>query len=89
MIELKNVVVKAKNRLILDVPELHFEKGKRYGIIGENGSGKTTLLRLLMGTVKASQGSIEGLKPGSQGRLSTAIPVCLFFLGSQEREYDT
>lgn len=61
MIELKNVVVKAKNRLILDVPELHFEKGKRYGIIGENGSGKTTLLRLLMGTVKASQGSIEGL----------------------------
>lgn len=61
MIELKDVLVQAKDRLILDVPSLRFEKGKRYGIIGENGSGKTTLLRVLMGTVKASQGSIEGL----------------------------
>jgi ABC-type multidrug transport system ATPase subunit len=61
MIELKNVLVKAKDRLILDVPCLRFERGKRYGIIGENGSGKTTLLRVLMGTVKTSQGSIEGL----------------------------
>jgi ABC-type multidrug transport system ATPase subunit len=62
MIELKNVLVKAKERLILDIPHLRFEKGKRYGIIGENGSGKTTLLRLLMGTVLPSQGSVEGLK---------------------------
>ena len=61
MIELKNILVKAKGRLILDVPSLRFEKGKRYGIIGENGSGKTTLLRVLMGTVQLSQGSIEGL----------------------------
>ena len=61
MIELKDVVVKAKNRLILDVPFLRLERGKRYGIIGENGSGKTTLLRVLMGTVRTSQGSIEGL----------------------------
>jgi len=61
MIELKNVLVKAKDRLILDVPGLRFERGKRYGIIGENGSGKTTLLRVLMGTVRTTQGSIEGL----------------------------
>ena len=60
MIELKNILVKAKDRLILDVPRLRFERGKRYGIIGENGSGKTTLLRVLMGTVKISQGSIDG-----------------------------
>ena len=58
MIELKDILVKAKDRLILDVPELRFEKGKRYGIIGENGSGKTTLLRVLMGTVQPSQGSV-------------------------------
>lgn len=61
MIEVKNILVKAKDRLILDVPSLRFEEGKRYGIIGENGSGKTTLLRVLMGTVQPSQGSIEGL----------------------------
>ena len=59
MIELKDILVKAKDRLILDVPELRFEKGKRYGIIGENGSGKTTLLRVLIGTVQPSQGAVE------------------------------
>ena len=59
MIELKDILVKAKDRLILDVPSLRFEKGKRYGIIGENGSGKTTLLRVLMGTVQPSQGAVE------------------------------
>ena len=61
MIELKNVLVKAKDRLILDVPGLRFERGKRYGIIGENGSGKTTLLRVLMGIVQPNSGSINGL----------------------------
>jgi len=61
MIELKNILVKAKERMILDIPSLRFEEGKRYGIIGENGSGKTTLLRVLMGTVQPSQGTIEGM----------------------------
>mgnify|MGYP000860856869 CR=1 FL=1 len=62
MIELKDILVKTKGRVILDVPSLIFKNGKRYGIIGENGSGKTTLLRVLMGTLQPSQGSIEGLK---------------------------
>ena len=61
MIELKDILIKAKDRLILDVPSLRFEKGKRYGIIGENGSGKTTLLRVLMGIVQPNSGSINGL----------------------------
>ncbi|NLE84003.1 MAG: ABC transporter ATP-binding protein, partial [Chloroflexi bacterium] len=37
MIELKDILVRAKERVILDIPHLIFEKGKRYGIIGENG----------------------------------------------------
>ncbi len=61
MIELKDILIKAKDRLILDVPSLRFEKGKRYGIIGENGSGKTTLLRVLMDIVQPNSGSINGL----------------------------
>ena len=61
MIELKDILIKAKDRLILDVPSLRFEKSKRYGIIGENGSGKTTLLRVLMGIVQPNAGSINGL----------------------------
>ena len=66
MIKLKNVEVKAKDRVILDIPDLQFERGKRYGIIGENGSGKTTLLRVLMGTVQVNNGVIEGLNSNLQ-----------------------
>ena len=30
------------NRVVLNVPELEFEEGKIYALIGANGSGKTT-----------------------------------------------
>jgi len=36
-----------KSRTVLDLPELSFEKGRIYGLMGPNGSGKTTLLHIL------------------------------------------
>lgn len=35
-----------------------FEKGKRYGIIGETGSGKSTFVDLIMGVISPSAGDI-------------------------------
>ena len=35
----------------------HFEKGKKYALIGSSGSGKSTLLNLLMGAFGTYQGS--------------------------------
>ncbi len=32
---------------MLDLPEISFEKGRIYGLMGPNGSGKTTLLHIL------------------------------------------
>ncbi len=41
--------------------------GRVYGFLGANGAGKTTLINLLLGRLKASQGSVEilGNKAGS------------------------
>ena len=67
MIELKDILIQYDQRSVLDIPSLRFEKGKRYGLIGENGSGKTTLLRLLAGTLTPDQGSVVKLTPNGMG----------------------
>lgn len=38
-----------KDRLLLDVDQLHIHKKDRIGLVGRNGSGKTTLLNVLAG----------------------------------------
>lgn len=62
MIELSNIKVTRKGRLILNLDELKLEDGHSYALIGENGSGKTTLLRLLAGIIQPTQGKITGLE---------------------------
>ncbi|MFZ3151044.1 MAG: ABC transporter ATP-binding protein [Anaerolineaceae bacterium] len=58
MITLTNISISYADRMVLDIPCLVFEAGKRYGLIGENGSGKTTLLRILSGTLKPTTGEV-------------------------------
>ena len=72
MIVLRDVVQQFGGRVVLEIPELRFMSGRRYGMIGENGSGKTTLLRLLAGTSKAGSGKIEGLEGKTVGYLPQA-----------------
>jgi len=45
-------------RTVLDIPELAFENGKVYALLGPNGSGKTTLLEILSLLLPASSGEI-------------------------------
>ena len=67
MIALQDVLVQYEERVILDIPELHFAEGKRYGLIGENGSGKTTLLRLLAGTLSPTHGQVRRMAADGMG----------------------
>ena len=69
MIVLRDVVQQFGGRIVLEIPELQFVPGKRYGLIGENGSGKTTLIRMLAGTSKPTSGRIEGLEGKKVGYL--------------------
>lgn len=67
MISVRDVLVQAGSRVILDIPLLEFEEGKRYGLVGENGSGKTTLLRLLAGILQPTQGAVTRQDPNGLG----------------------
>ena len=67
MIAMQDVLVQYNERVILDIPELHFAEGKRYGLIGENGSGKTTLLRLLAGTLSPTRGQVTRMGADGMG----------------------
>jgi tungstate transport system ATP-binding protein len=45
-------------RVVLNIPELHLEEGRVYGLLGPNGSGKSTLLSLLSFLERPSGGNL-------------------------------
>lgn len=49
------------NVFAIDHIDLSLEKGKYISIVGHNGSGKSTLAKLILGLLKAKEGSIEVL----------------------------
>ena len=58
MLELKNIVKKYGNNVILDDISLQIKKGEIVSILGPSGSGKTTLLNLILGITDISSGMI-------------------------------
>lgn len=59
MLEIKNLSIAYKNKLVLDKMNLSFKKGEIVGLLGPNGSGKTTLLRILAGLEKNYEGDVK------------------------------
>ncbi len=64
--------IRALNKLNLEIKE-----GQAYGILGPNGSGKTTTLSIIMGILKADQGSFswfgEAPAPGQRRAIGSLI----------------
>ena len=58
LISITNLIKDFGQHRVLDIPSLHFEKGKIYALTGHNGSGKTTLLRIISGLEEPSGGSV-------------------------------
>lgn len=58
LIEVKNVVKRFEDKLILDSISFNIEEGDIYGLIGPNGAGKTTLINIMIGLLKADSGEI-------------------------------
>ena len=58
LLELKNLIFKRNNRIILSIKDLKFCYGNIIGIVGENGIGKSTLAKIICGLYKENKGKI-------------------------------
>lgn len=57
----KNVDFGYNDELLLKDFSFHFEKGKKYVIVGDSGSGKSTLLKIILNYYPISAGSVNQL----------------------------
>lgn len=59
-IEIKNLVFSYPNQhKLLDIPNLHLQKGESLYIAGPSGSGKTTLLNIMIGLINVDQDKLK------------------------------
>ncbi|MBN2589077.1 MAG: ABC transporter ATP-binding protein [Sedimentisphaerales bacterium] len=58
IIEVKSLIKKFKNKLVLDKINLNIEKGKTTVVIGPSGCGKTVLLKHLIVLLRPSSGEV-------------------------------
>lgn len=59
MIQIRNLNKKFQEVDVLHDINMHFERGKIYGLIGQSGSGKSTLLRCINGLIPYNGGSLQ------------------------------
>jgi ABC-type multidrug transport system ATPase subunit len=59
LVDIDNVTKRFGYKLALDHVTFSVPPGQICGLLGPNGAGKTTLFRLLMGILKATEGSIR------------------------------
>jgi lipopolysaccharide export system ATP-binding protein len=59
-----------RRRYVVEKIGLRVNRGEVVGLFGRNGAGKTTTLRMLIGSIKATEGTIE-----LRGEMITTLPV--------------
>lgn len=79
------------DRVLFQDVTLHFNKRRRYGLVGANGSGKTTFLKILSGGQLPTSGSVQIPKGAKVGILNQdffrfeGVPILdLVLMGDQE-----
>ena len=59
IIETKDLTKSFGSKLAVNHVNMHVQKGDIYGFIGRNGAGKTTAMKLILGLLRANEGSVE------------------------------
>jgi tungstate transport system ATP-binding protein len=75
LFDIKDLTKIYGDRTVLDIPDLHFEEGLIYSLLGPNGSGKTTLLEILSLLTPPTTGKIgyKGIDIGFTGNNLTDL----------------
>ncbi len=63
MIDVNGLKKTYRARTVLEIDALRVEQGDTLALAGANGSGKTTLLRILAGSLKPTEGTVETALP--------------------------
>lgn len=66
ILELKNISLISKDKIILKNINLKIQKGALIAILGESGSGKSTMLKIIAGWEKPSKGRVLMTLPDRQ-----------------------
>jgi ABC-2 type transport system ATP-binding protein len=69
--------------LVLDGVSLDFSSGLMHGVIGPEGSGKTTLLRLMLGLLKATDGTVAYYRGGERVDFESIRPSIAYMPQTQ------
>lgn len=85
MIEIKNIVKKIDNEVILDNISLEIPKGTSFGLLGSNGAGKSSLLRLLSGIYQQESGEI--LIDGKTVFNNNSVKEKIFFINDETIQF--
>ena len=74
VLELADVTVTARQRVLLDDVTWQLGPGERVGVVGANGSGKTTLLQVLAGRLPVPSSSPSPSTPSTPSTPSSSSP---------------
>lgn len=58
MIKTENLKKSYNDNIVLNLPELHIQRGESFGLVGNNGAGKTTFFSLILDLIEVSEGKI-------------------------------
>ncbi len=74
LLSINNLTFTYSRPNLLDGITLHIERGERIGLVGRNGAGKSTLMKLIAGTLKPDNGSIDLQSDAVVARLDQEVP---------------
>jgi ATP-binding cassette subfamily F protein uup len=74
LLSLNNLSFTYSKPNLLENITLHIERGERIGLVGRNGAGKSTLMKLIAGTLRPDDGSVDVQAKALITRLDQEVP---------------